>query len=504
MRPSIFIIAIIFTGSRLVAQDLVSNEIEKGYWKDGRKFSIWEYYTANKELEFKIDHTTGRVYYLRPDTSRFAILRDSAWRMEPLRIYPIPIDGYQNLYKNVRDKLLYPQKARLNAIEVQIYVMFDVDEAGHVTDIVQLGEVGYGFEEEISAAINAMQQTWVAARVEGKPVRSRFILPFQYSLNTQKVFAPVELPIARLLTPVRVVAKSAAEISNSQSYALSRNKLPLVLGTIFKKSGDSLKCLIEVGPDFDTQVNYKRTLTDKEVSIAISEIKSIRFEDAKFENMLVEGEEDLLQVLVEGKVNLYKHVRETVPGMYGMSYVFTRQTTRYTITSNNFDSILPELVRDNFKIYDRLQLKPYKFTDVPDIVYEYTTGIARGKTERPRRPTGMGAQDYDLIEGDTVWNVVDVPPEYIGGYEGMMNFIRKNMRYPASARRMGIDGTVITSFIVEPDGSLNHLTVVRGISADCDQEAVRVVSAMSKWKPGIRNGKAVRTRFNLPLKYKLN
>lgn len=504
MRPSIIIPAIVVACGRLLAQDLVSNEIEKGYSKDGKKVSVWEYYTANQELEFKIDHTTGRVYYLRPDTSRFAILKDSAWSMESLRVYPIPIDGYQNLYKTFRDNMRYPQKARLNGIEVELYVMFDVDEAGHISDVVQLGQAGYGFEEEISKAINAMQQTWVAARVDGKPVRSRFILPLQYSIRTQKTYAPVKLPLARLLNPVRVVARSAAEMPGSESYALSQNKLPLVLGTIFKKSGDSLNCLIEVGPDFDTQVNYRLTLADKEVPMMISEIKSIRFDDARFENMLIDGEEDLLEVLVQGKVNLYKHVRQIFPGNYGMSYVLTRQTTRYTITSNNFDTILPELVRDNFKIYDRLQLKPYKFTDVPDIVFEYATGIARETTERPRRQESSGSPDYQIIEGDTVWNVVDVQPEFNGGYKDMMNFLRKNMRYPASARRMGIDGTVITTFIVERDGSLTHLMVVQGISADCDKESVRVISTMPKWKPGIRNGKAVRTRFNLPIKYKLN
>jgi len=103
-----------------------------------------------------------------------------------------------------------------------------------------------------------------------------------------------------------------------------------------------------------------------------------------------------------------------------------------------------------------------------------------------------------------VFTVVEQQPEFDGGYEGMMNFIKKNMKYPASARRMGIDGTVFVTFVVGRDGSINDVKVLRGISADCDKEAVRVVQAMPNWKPGKQNGKPVLVRFNLPIKFKLN
>lgn len=103
-----------------------------------------------------------------------------------------------------------------------------------------------------------------------------------------------------------------------------------------------------------------------------------------------------------------------------------------------------------------------------------------------------------------VFMVVEQQPEFEGGYEAMMNFIKKNMRYPASARRMGIDGTVYVSFVVGKDGSINDVKVLRGISADCDKEAVRVVQLMPNWKAGKQNGKPVFVRFNLPIKFKLN
>lgn len=111
-----------------------------------------------------------------------------------------------------------------------------------------------------------------------------------------------------------------------------------------------------------------------------------------------------------------------------------------------------------------------------------------------------------VVEEDEnkIFMVVEQQPEFEGGYEAMMNFIRKNMRYPASARRMGIDGTVYVSFVVGKDGTINDVKVLRGISADCDKEAVRVVQMMPPWKPGKQNGKPVFVRFNLPIKFKLN
>ncbi len=103
-----------------------------------------------------------------------------------------------------------------------------------------------------------------------------------------------------------------------------------------------------------------------------------------------------------------------------------------------------------------------------------------------------------------IFTVVEQQPEFQGGFEAMMNFIRKNMRYPASARRMGVDGTVYVSFVVSKDGSISEVKTLRGISADCDKEATRVVAMMPAWRPGKQNGKPVFVRFVLPIKFKLN
>ena len=107
-------------------------------------------------------------------------------------------------------------------------------------------------------------------------------------------------------------------------------------------------------------------------------------------------------------------------------------------------------------------------------------------------------------EADEVYMVVEQQPEFEGGYEAMLAFIKKNMIYPANARRMQIDGTVHVSFIVSKTGEISEVKVLRGIMTECDNEAVRVVKMMPPWKPGKQNGKPVFVRFIMPIKFRLH
>ena len=111
----------------------------------------------------------------------------------------------------------------------------------------------------------------------------------------------------------------------------------------------------------------------------------------------------------------------------------------------------------------------------------------------------------EVVEADDeLFTVVDQQPEYAGGYEAMMAFIKANMQYPANARRMRIEGTVHVSFIVSKTGVISDVKILRGIMTECDREAIRVVQMMPAWKPGKQNGRPVNVRFILPLKFRLS
>lgn len=107
--------------------------------------------------------------------------------------------------------------------------------------------------------------------------------------------------------------------------------------------------------------------------------------------------------------------------------------------------------------------------------------------------------------GDTtVYTVVENMPVYPGGDEARVKFIIQNVKYPQAAKEKGIQGTVLVSFIVEADGAVADVKVVRGVGSGCDEEAMRVVKLMPKWTPGKQSGKAVRVQFNMPIKFALS
>ncbi len=100
--------------------------------------------------------------------------------------------------------------------------------------------------------------------------------------------------------------------------------------------------------------------------------------------------------------------------------------------------------------------------------------------------------------------LVEQQPSYVGGVDAMFEFIKANLIYPAKARELSIEGVVFARFIVEKDGSLSNIKILRGIGGGCDEEAFRVIKLMPNWNPGKQKGNAVRVEFSLPIKFKLD
>ncbi|MBU1369049.1 MAG: TonB family protein [Bacteroidetes bacterium] len=111
-------------------------------------------------------------------------------------------------------------------------------------------------------------------------------------------------------------------------------------------------------------------------------------------------------------------------------------------------------------------------------------------------------EEEQIVEAE-IFTVVESMPEFPGGPAKMMEYIAKNIKYPAMARESGIQGRVFVNFVVEPDGSVSNVKILRGIGGGCDEEAIRVVKSMPKWTPGRQRGKAVRVSFNLPVRFTL-
>ncbi|MBQ6770893.1 MAG: TonB family protein [Bacteroidales bacterium] len=111
-------------------------------------------------------------------------------------------------------------------------------------------------------------------------------------------------------------------------------------------------------------------------------------------------------------------------------------------------------------------------------------------------------EEEEVVEQE-IFQIVEEMPSFPGGEQKLLEYVAKNTKYPQIARESGIQGRVFIGFVVETDGSISNVKVLRGIGGGCDEEAVRVIKSLPKWKPGKQRGKAVRVSYQIPVNFKL-
>lgn len=118
-------------------------------------------------------------------------------------------------------------------------------------------------------------------------------------------------------------------------------------------------------------------------------------------------------------------------------------------------------------------------------------------------PVSVKLADENSLPDDTPFVSVQNMPEYPGGINALKTFLATNIKFPETAARVGIEGTVYVYFVVEKDGSVSNIKTLRGINDDCNEEAERVIGLLPKWKPGNQQGKTVRVSYTIPVSFKL-
>ncbi len=109
-----------------------------------------------------------------------------------------------------------------------------------------------------------------------------------------------------------------------------------------------------------------------------------------------------------------------------------------------------------------------------------------------------------FLQDSAIYSAIDTPPSFPGGDSEYNHFISSRVKYPLMARKNNVQGKVTISFIVEKDGTLTNVKVLKGIGSGCDQESARVISLSPKWNPGIINGKHVRVQYSVPVGFFLS
>ena len=107
-------------------------------------------------------------------------------------------------------------------------------------------------------------------------------------------------------------------------------------------------------------------------------------------------------------------------------------------------------------------------------------------------------------EEEAPFMVVEDMPEFPGGQAALLDYLRKNIKYPRLSQENGVQGRVLVQFVVNKDGSIVDPEVVKSVDPLLDKEALRVISTMPKWKPGSQRGKPVRVRYTVPVNFRLN
>jgi len=147
--------------------------------------------------------------------------------------------------------------------------------------------------------------------------------------------------------------------------------------------------------------------------------------------------------------------------------------------------------------------------DVMQWAYSLVVSNCENKSEQSAlysaKPLNMQAECHLVIQDDKEknTNVDDELPSFPGGDAKLREWIKKNMKYPSYAKKNGIEGQVLVVFIVEKDGSISNAEVSWGVDPSLDQEALRIVNKMPKWKPGTQNGVAMRVKYRLPITFML-
>ena len=163
-----------------------------------------------------------------------------------------------------------------------------------------------------------------------------------------------------------------------------------------------------------------------------------------------------------------------------------------------------------------VMVEKVKFT-APVVVEDTTIEVSmasmddlnkKGNVEAPTEDVQVEVKDdgpkvIETPQQAEIFTVVEEQPGYPGGEEARISYLQQNIKYPEEAKELGIQGKVFVTFVVEVDGTITDVRVLRGIGGGCDEEAIRVVKSMPKWVPGKQRGVPVRVQFNLPIKFTL-
>ncbi len=451
--------------------------------------------------------------------------------------------GQAGLLTWVSQNVKYPPIAEENGIQGRVFCTFVVEKDGSITDVKVARSIDPSLDKEAVRVLSSMPR-WKPGRQDGKPVRVKYTVPIMFRLGA---------PASQNSTPSSIVR------TNSTLLSIVKTKMNMVekignhsvlhsFNLLFDKNAGAVnryasKLFFDdsTTASLDLAINKFETEKElKEVSMAIAsrdynqkinyvlELKAMRegfyhcYNVAKQELDMTQG--DVQAEFVQHNI-IYdvRHDRLLTPeDIFVPQYVDTiRKAAQgkpvemimsdgifiWAYRDDGSDLVPKELEYkdcDSLFVDSFLDLVGWKKVE-PPIKVQYEPYVNLGARNR----SGAVLKAKEIIKDETpkggnkVFDVVEQMPEFPGGKSALLNWISNNIHYPAVAEENGIQGRVVCSFVVEEDGSITDVKVVRSVDPLLDKEAVRVLRSMPKWKPGKQKGVPLRVKYTAPVTFGL-
>lgn len=205
----------------------------------------------------------------------------------------------------------------------------------------------------------------------------------------------------------------------------------------------------------------------------------------------MESEEN--HILVEESPGRYPDIASTQPMAYYLAEVTVRNSDLQPITHSEISLTKTKELPANDAEESLLSAREKKAGNKNDM-QALTAQVP---------PSGTGLKNSNELVSSHFFNPVEVMPEFPGGYEGLNDYLSRHLNYPEQAKEQNIEGRVVLSFLIDEEGYPTGVKVIRGIGSACDEESMRVIQAMPRWKPATQNGEAVSVMFTLPVNFNI-
>ncbi|MBL7905987.1 MAG: M56 family metallopeptidase [Bacteroidales bacterium] len=358
--------------------------------------------------------------------------------------------GDEARIKFFRDNISYPTIAREKNIQGTVYFRVIIDEEGKVTNPSIEKGIGGGCDEEVLRVVKMMPD-WNPGNVNGKPVSVEMMIPVSFTLSDTKTDQLKDDKAFFYRVPEEKVNDQPA-IQNDPAKKNNSNS-----GEVFT--------VVENPPQYtggqDAMIEYlKEKIRYPEVA------RKNKKEGTVYVSFVVE---------TDGQVSNVKILRGIGSGCDEVAMKAVQDMPPWVPGTQR-----GKAVRVQYNL-------PIKFT--------LTEGEKHSVYSVPEQKSD---------DNNEVFVVVEQPPVFPGGDEARVAYVVNNISYPAEAKSKGIQGTVYVTFVIEQDGTVSNVKVLRGVHAALDKEAVRVIQTMPAWTPGKQRGNPVRVQFNMPVKFSLS